>query len=99
MLGGTSSNRGVALTLNSSGSRGDVLCGGEPYVTLAGPDVVCVRAIFGLPSNAGEGRLSERLILLVLKILYITRHLHGCILYACNISLFFMLYSILLYSI
>ena len=42
------------------GGRGDGGAGsGEPYVTLAGPDAVCVRAVFGDPSDALLGGLSE----------------------------------------
>lgn len=50
------------MATGSSGARVDVVMGsgGEPYVTLAGPDTVCVRAVFGEPGQGSIGELGGR---------------------------------------
>lgn len=54
-----SGSRGEGVFNSSSGSRMEMAHGGEPYVSLAGPDAVCVRAMFGDPSDTGQGGLSK----------------------------------------
>ena len=58
---GSSSRSGENVSSSSSSSRleGSLGGSGEPYVTLAGPDAVCVQAMFGEPSDSGQGGLSK----------------------------------------
>ncbi len=58
---GSGSRSGEGVSSSSSGSRleGGYSGSGEPYVTLAGPDAVCVQAVFGEPSDSGQGGLSK----------------------------------------
>lgn len=51
-----SGTRGEGVSVSTSSSRTDLAYGGESGVTLAGPDAVCVRAVFGEPSHGAAGQ-------------------------------------------
>ena len=60
MVGGVgprtgASRGGEAVSVSMSGSRMELGHGAEPSVSLAGPDAVCVCAVFGEPSD-GAGQ-------------------------------------------